>query len=230
MRNSTNADGTSGYLLMVEDEPAVQANNKKILERRGYNIRQAYSLAEARRIVAQQMPKAIVLDVQLPDGTGLEFLRELRQTSNTPVLMLTALGTPDDIVRGFEAGGDDYLAKPYDLQVFLVRIDALMRRAALVPDVIEVGPIRINLAASKAFYNGEDMLLQQREFLLLQQFMQHPEEILSAQSLYLKVWGQEIYKQDNSLRVAISKLRQKLENSGYTITSSRGEGYCFERK
>jgi len=230
MQDNTNLDGTSGYLLMVEDEPAVQANNKKILERRGYCIRQAYSLAEARRIVAKQMPKAIVLDVQLPDGTGLDFLRELRQTSNVPVLMLTALGTPDDIVRGFEAGGDDYLAKPYDLQVFLVRINALMRRASLVPDDIEVGSLRINTAASKAYLNNEDMNLQQREFLLLQQFMQQPGQILTSETLYLKVWGQEIFGQDNSLRVAISKLRQKLENSGYTVTASRGEGYCFERK
>jgi len=230
MQDNTNLNGTSGYLLMVEDDIAVQANNKKILERRGYNIRQAYSLAQARHIIAKQMPKAIVLDVQLPDGTGLDFLRELRRTSNVPVLVLTALGTPDDIVRGFEAGGDDYLAKPYDLQVFLVRINALMRRAALVPDDIEVGSLRINTSASKAYLNNEDMVLQQREFLLLQQFMQQPGQILTAESLYHKVWGQEIFGQDNSLRVAISKLRQKLENSGYTIIALRGEGYCFERK
>jgi len=146
------------------------------------------------------------------------------------VLMLTALGTQDDIIRGLDAGGDDYLVKPYDLQIFLVRINALMRRASLVPDVIEIGPIRVNMAASRAFMNDEDMVLQQREFLLLQQFVQYPEEILPPKQLYEKVWGQEMLEKDSALKVAISKLRAKLEGSGYTIMASRGEGYCFERE
>ena len=96
-----------GYLLMVEDEPIVQANNKKMLERRGYNVRQAYTLKEARELVAEEMPRAIVLDIHLPDGLGLDFLRELRKTSNVPVLLLTAMGTPEDVIKGLEVGGDD---------------------------------------------------------------------------------------------------------------------------
>jgi len=120
----------SGYLLMVEDEPVVQANNKMILERRGYVLRQAYTLAEARSIIADQAPGAIILDIQLPDGDGLDFLDEIRRTSNVPVLVLTAKGTPQDIIRGLEAGGDDYLSKPHELPVFLKRVEALMQRAS----------------------------------------------------------------------------------------------------
>lgn len=119
----------SGFILLVEDEPVLQAKNKKILERRGYHIRQAYTLAETRAVIADEPPLAIILDIQLPDGNGLEFLQELRKTSTIPVLMLTAMGTPQDIVSILDTWGDDYLPKPYDLQVFLARVSALLQRA-----------------------------------------------------------------------------------------------------
>ena len=220
---------THDYLLLVEDEPLIQANNKKILERRGYSIRQAFTLAHARSIVAKEPPRAIVLDIVMPDGSGLEFLRELRKASNVPVLMLTAMGTPQDIIRGLEAGGDDYLSKPYDLSVFLMRVKALLRRSALIPEVLKIGAISIDTASNKAYINEEDMCLQQKEFALLQQFAQRPEEIMSAEYLYEKVWGQKMLGNDNALKVAISKLRIKLSGSEFTIIASRGEGYCFER-
>ena len=98
-----------GYILMVEDEPTVQINNKKILERRGFVTRQALTLAEARQHMAKALPRAIILDINMPDGSGLDFLRGLRRYSNVPVLLLTAMGTPSDIIAGLEAGGDDYL-------------------------------------------------------------------------------------------------------------------------
>jgi len=217
-------------LLLVEDEPLVQANNRKILQRRGYIIHQAFTLAEARAIITQEHPRAIVLDIMLPDGSGLDFLRELRRTSNVPVLMLTAMGTPQDIIRGLEAGGDDYLTKPYDLSVFLMRVEALLRRSSIVPDTLEIGPLRLDPSSGKAFLNGEDLMLPQKEYSLLQQFVQHPEKILSAEYLYEKVWGQEKLDEDKSLKVTISKLRAKLSGSGYAITASRGEGYYLERE
>jgi len=122
----------SGYLLMVEDEPVVQANNKMVLERRGYTLRQAYTLEEARALIAEEIPRAVILDIQLPDGNGLDLLHEIRENSNVPVLVLTAMGTPKDIIKGLEAGGDDYLTKPHDLQTFLKRVEALLRRAAKI--------------------------------------------------------------------------------------------------
>ncbi|MCL1895838.1 MAG: response regulator transcription factor [Clostridiales bacterium] len=223
--------GNKGYLLLVEDEPLVQANNKKILERRGYAVRQAYSLAEAWEAVnGEEAPGAIVLDIQLPDGSGLEFLHELRKSSNIPVLILTAMGTPQDIVLGLEAGGDDYLPKPYDLPVFLMRVQALLRRASLVPDALEIGRIRIDTASNKAFIKGEDIGLQQKELSLLMQFMQRPDEVLGAEYLYEKVWGQKMAGDAGALKVAISKLRSKLAGSGYTIVASRSQGYCLEEE
>ena len=219
----------NGFLLLVEDEPRVQDNNKMILERRGYSIRQAYSLAQAREIIAEEMPRAIVLDIQLPDGSGLDLLHELRKTSNVPVLMLTAMGTPEDIVRGLETGGDDYLSKPYDLSVFLMRVEALLRRVSIVPDTLTIGSIRIEIASNRAYINDVDMCLQPRELSLLRLFVQNPEKFMTAEYLYEKVWGQKMLGDDNPLKVAVSKLRAKLTDSGYTVVTSRGEGYCFER-
>ncbi|MCL2170106.1 MAG: response regulator transcription factor [Defluviitaleaceae bacterium] len=217
-----------GYLLMVEDEPQVQANNKRILERRGYKIKQAFNLAQARELTAEQMPAAIVLDVNLPDGLGTDFLQEFRKVSNVPVLILTSKGAPADIVQGLEAGADDYLVKPYDLDIFLARIAALMRRASIMPESLNIGNISINIATSKAYVNGEDLGLSQKEMSLLQHFVQYPEEIVPAKVLYEKVWGHEMGTAENAVKVAISKLRAKLVGSGYTISASRGEGYYFE--
>jgi len=219
----------SGYLLLVEDGPIVQENNKRILSRRGYQLRQAYSLEQARAIIAEEEPRAIILDIELPDGNGLDFLQEVRKTSNVPVLMLTAMGTAQDIIKGLEIGGDDYLPKPYELSIFLMRVEALLRRASIVPVALQIGRLRLNPASSKAFLGGEDMGLSQKEYALLQQFVQHPEKMLGADYLYEKVWGQKLYDDDNSLKVTISKLRSKLNGSGYAIVASRGEGYCFER-
>ena len=131
---SRNKHNKRGYLLLVEDEPVVQANNKMILERRGYQLRQAYTLEDARVMIAEEPPRAIILDIQMPDGNGLDLLQEVRSKLNTPVLVLTAMGTPKDIVNGLEAGGDDYLTKPYDLPTFLKRVEILLRRAELIAE------------------------------------------------------------------------------------------------
>ena len=116
----------NNYLLLVEDDKDVQASNKRILEPRSYKVRQAYTLAEARTIISEEAPGAIILDVMLPDGNGLDFLRQLRKTSNIPVLVLTAMDTSDDVISGINAGGDNYLTKPYELNNFVTLVAALM--------------------------------------------------------------------------------------------------------
>jgi len=219
----------SGYLLLIEDEPAVQSNNMKILKRRGYSIRQAYTLAQARELIAAEAPRGIILDLQLPDGNGIDFLRDLRKDSDIPVLILTAMGSREDIIRGFETGSDDYLTKPYDLSVFLMRVQTLLRRASSIPDTLEYGSLQLFPAAGRALLDGEDMLLSQKEYSILQLFVQYPGKILSAEYLYEKVWGQEMIEKDNSLKVVISKLRTKLADSKFTVTASRGEGYYLEQ-
>ncbi|MCL2793077.1 MAG: response regulator [Spirochaetaceae bacterium] len=114
-------------LLLVEDDINVQASNKRILERRGYKVRQAYTLAQARASIGEEAPGAIILDVMLPDGNGLDFLRQLRKTSSVPVLVLTAMDTSDDVISGINAGGDSYMTKPYELNNFVTLVAELLK-------------------------------------------------------------------------------------------------------
>ena len=222
---------TNGYLLLVEDEPALQALNKQILQRSGHTVKQAFTLKEARDIIKDSPPKGIILDIQLPDGSGLDLLQEIRDTSNIPVLILTTFGSKDDIIRGFDLGSDEYLVKPYeDIEIFRMRVDNLLRRAASIPDTLAFGTIKLFPASGIATLNGEDMLLSQKEYSILQLLIQNPEKILSAEYIYEKIWGQEMLDGDNSLKVAVAKLRKKLTDSAYTITASRGEGYYLERE
>jgi len=219
----------NGYLLMVEDDPLVQEKNKTMLERRGYKVRQAFTIAEARAAIAQEVPRVIILDIGLPDGSGLTFLQEIRETSTIPVLMLTAMGTPEDKVRGLTTGSDDYLAKPYDFDEFLVRIDALLRRASIIPETLVIGQLRLDTTSGTAFLSGEDMMLSKKEYSLLQLFMQQPDKVMGAEYVYEKVWGQDMLDNTEAFRAAVHRLRKKLEDSGYTITFERGEGYMFEK-
>jgi len=218
------------YILLVEDDPAVQENNKKMMERRGYTVRQAFTIAEAWDHINEKAPRAIVLDVQLPDGSGLDLLRELRETSSVPILMLTALSTPDDVIRGLESGGDSYLPKPYKFNVLISHLEALLRRSATVPEAIIYGPIKLIPTSNTAFIDGEDMMLAQKEFALLQQFVQYPERPLSVDFLYEKVWGQPMYQDANAVKNQVYNLRKKLAGSGYIISAERGAGYSFERE
>jgi len=217
------------YLLLVEDDDMMQKKNKVLLERKGYPLRQAFSLTEAKAVISEfGMPRAIILDVMLPDGNGMDFLKELRQTSNVPVLMLTSLNTQEDILEGLKAGGDYYLVKPCNQMIFTSHVEALLRRGSAVPEMLVYGPIKLNPASGRAFLNEEDMALTQKEFALLQQFIQYPNKLLYAKNLYEKVWDQEMSADAYSLKTTISRLRTKMAGSGYTITAAYGEGYILE--
>jgi DNA-binding response OmpR family regulator len=223
------------FLLLVEDDINVQASNKRILQRRGYNLRQAYTLAEAREIICEETPGAIVLDINLPDGNGLDFLCELRQSAfkhsaNIPVLVLTAMDTKDDIIRGIGAGGDDYLTKPYDLDVFVAHVEALLRRATQVPKTLTKGSILLDIISGRAIVDNNDLLLAPKEFACLLVFAQNEGEAMSTKAIYENIWKQPLEGNLNTLKTTISNLRKKIEPSGYTISAIRGKGYMFERR
>ena len=206
-------------LLLIEDNPRIQLANKDMLELLGYEVAIAMNLAEARACLLSQAPDVVVLDIMLPDGSGLDFLRELRRSNHLPVLMLTALGTAEDTVRGLDLGADDYLAKPYAYPVLAARVEALLRRARQVPERVRKGQLCLDVTAGVAVFNGVDLLLSQNE-----------ERFISAEYLYEKVWKQPMAGDSNALKSALKRLRAKLEGSGYCIVLSKGEGYQFERE
>ena len=218
-----------GYLLLVEDDPLIMASNRHMLEGKKYDLRQANTLAAAKSIMLSEgTPRAVILDIILPDGNGFDFLKELRRTSNVPVLILTSEDTETDILKGLTAGGDQYLTKPVAPAIFLSHVEALLRRGEALPEMLALDSIKLEPSSGKAYINGEDIVLSQKEFALLQQFIQYPDKLLMAKDLYFKVWGAEMLADDYSLSSAVYRLRKKIAASGYTITSEYKEGYILE--
>ena len=218
-------------ILCVEDNLVVQMMNQPLLESKGFTVKMAMTIAEAWEVVAQTMPDLIVLDIRLPDGSGLDFLRELRKTSAVPVIALTNNKEEQDIVEGFASGCDDYIPKPYSLPVLGARIEALVRRTEKLPDVITKGALALRVNSNQALVNGKDIGLSPNiEFSLLCIFVKYENTTLSSEFLYQEAWGQPLAGNDSALRTAVYEVRKKLEgsDSGYTIASERGKGYRFE--
>lgn len=216
-------------ILCVEDNTAVQEFNKSLLEAKGFAVEPAMTLAEAKKAIGQKMPDLIILDINMPDGNGLNFLRELRKNSQVPVLMLTGDGTDNDLVKGFASGCDDYVPKPYTFLVLCARIEGLLRRASSVPETIVKGRLSLDVTADAAALDGIDLMLTQKEFALLLIFAQNEGRVYDASYLYEKVWKAPFINDYSALKSAVSRLRKKLLASGYMISSERGEGYVLER-
>ena len=216
-------------ILCVEDNMQVQAFNKTLLEAKGFTVRIATKIGEAREAVKSRMPGLIILDIRLPDGNGLDFLRELRRKSDVPVIALTNNREEQDIIEGLASGCDDYVPKPYAFPVLYARIESLLRRSERVPEVIVKGLLRLEPMAQMAYLNGVDLLLTQKEFAVLLALVQNEGTVMSIESLYKLIWKAPVTGDKRALRRQISNLRIKLEeaHSGYTINTVYGEGYCF---
>ena len=221
---------TGKKILLVEDNEEIMYGNIRMFELEGYTALAAPTLSDARASISEHRPDVIVLDIMLPDGSGLKFMQELRESENSaiPVLLLTGLTTKEDILRGLKSGGDDYLTKPYDFDELLARVEALLRRSARVPEVMTKGRLSLDVTADVATLDGTDLLLTQKEFALLLVFIQNENRCIGAKYLYEKVWKASLSNDSNALKTTINRLRTKIEGSGWSIDWSRGEGYCFE--
>jgi DNA-binding response OmpR family regulator len=219
-------------ILLVEDNEKIMAGNIWMLKQHGYDTDAALTLAEARALINERKPDVIVLDIMLPDGNGLDFMCELRENENLdiPTLLLTGLTAKEDVVRGLKAGGDDYLTKPYDFPVLLARVEALLRRAARVPQTITKGRLTLDVTAGAAALDGIDLSLTKIDFALLLQFIQSEERFFTAEYLHKKIWKTQMEGNNQALKSAISRLNKKIDGSGWCIAWSRGEGYIFERE
>jgi DNA-binding response OmpR family regulator len=218
----------SKVVLLVEDDDDVQFFNKSLLEENGFTVDSAVTLAAAREAVIRRAPDVLVLDIGMPDGSGLDFLREFRRGSKSPVLMLTGYSADDDVVKGFKYGCNDYLTKPYTFEVLIARLKSLLQSVEQISENITKGSITLKIMSGEAYVNGMNLLLTRKEYSLMFYFVQNENRVISAEHIYEKVWGQPMAGDANAVKTAVSKLRKKLRNSGYTITVERGEGYCFE--
>jgi DNA-binding response OmpR family regulator len=202
--------------LVVDDELTLQKLLKAALERHGYFVRLAATGLEALTILKRSSVDLILLDIMLPDKNGFEICQELRRTSDIPVVMLTALNRPEDVVRGFNLGADDYITKPFRMREVLVRIDAILRRVQwsaqrAVHDRFSLNGVSIDERSQTVTVRGKSVHLTPIEYRLLRYLMSRADRPIPKDELFQNVWGYAMAEGANLVEVAIRRLRSKIE-------------------
>ncbi len=217
-------------LLMVEDNEEVRRLNKKMLEHRGFQIIETGTIDAARQAMKSFPIELILLDIMLPDGSGLDFCQEIRLNSNAPILILSSLREQETVVKGLLIGGDDYLTKPYTIDELHARIVALLRRSSSSKHDIDCfGLLRVDYIARRAYIMDKDILLKPKEFAILEALIRRKGEFISTSQLYSAVWAMEASGDFRTLWVHINSIRKKIdyENSPYFIENNKALGYRF---
>ncbi|MEU7584139.1 response regulator transcription factor [Streptomyces sp. NPDC041068] len=225
-------------ILIVDDEPAVREALQRSLAFEGYGTEVAVDGADALEKAAAYHPDLVVLDIQMPRMDGLTAARRLRATgSTTPILMLTARDTVGDRVTGLDAGADDYLVKPFELDELFARIRALLRRSSYAAaagqaeegDVLSFADLRMDLATREVTRGPRTVELTRTEFTLLEMFLAHPRQVLTREQILKAVWGFDFEPSSNSLDVYVMYLRRKTEAGGEPrlVHTVRGVGYVL---
>ena len=204
------------HILLGEDEPDILEYNREQLEQRGYQVTAVSTLGQAEACVLRDNPDLLVLDVMMPDGSGLELCRRLREQFQGPILFLTSLGESSQIVQGLRVGGDDYITKPYDIEELAARIEAHLRRLERrVGEDIHQGGSRLylNVKSQRAYLDGRDMLLKPKEYRLLAALMRNRGRYMEAGELYREIWDMAPNRDIRTVWVHISNLRKKLQGA-----------------
>jgi DNA-binding response OmpR family regulator len=232
-RTLGNDDLIDRRVLVVDDDPTVSEVVSEYLRAAGFVVDRAtdgFAAIEAERRIA---PDLIVLDRMLPGIDGIEACRRIRTTSATPIILLTALGSEDDRIRGFEAGADDYLTKPFSPRELVLRVQSILRRSLteLAPESpLDRGPFHIDPAARVAMLNGRLLTLTVREFDLLAFFVKHPRQAFSREELLSMVWGWT-HGDLSTVTVHVRRLREKIEpdpTRPRLLTTVWGIGYRID--
>jgi two-component system response regulator RegX3 len=219
-------------VLVVEDEQAISEPLAEHLVREGFDPEVTSTLEAARTSFDGTAPDLILLDVMLPDGDGRDLCREIRKSSDVPIVMLTARGEEIDRIVGLELGADDYVVKPFSAGELVARIRAILRRgkASARKGPLEAGSLQLDPAARTVTKDGEPLELAAKEFDLLHMLMAHPGEVLKREQIMDEVWDPHWFGPTKTLDVHISWLRKKIEedpsNPRY-ITTVRGVGFRF---
>ncbi len=216
-------------ILIVEDEKKLSRTMEDYLKLQDYETLTAESGQEALQIFYREQKKIdlILLDVILPDLDGYEVLREIRRVMDTPVIMLTARSSVEDQVNGFERGADDYVTKPYTLELVRLRIEALLKRAGKFRSCLEFGNISVELEAQKVYWKGRYIETTRKEYELLLYFMEHSNVVLSRGAILDAVWGYDYVGDIRTVDTMVKQLRRKLGDECDYIRSVYGAGYLF---
>lgn len=222
-------------LLIVEDDRGLNKGIALTLSHNDLSIQQAYDIASAELILSSLNIDLIILDINLPDGTGLDFCEKIRRTSQVPIIFLTANDMESDIVTGFELGGDDYITKPFSLMVLRARVMAVLKRSAPhSEDNITIGPLSLDFGKLEFYKNKEQLILSKTELKLLKIFVANPGMVLNREQLIDKIWSQEAeFVDENALTVAVKRLRAKIEDEPsdpHYIKTVYGLGYLWAER
>jgi len=225
---------TEPEILLVEDDATLQRNVKRGLGDLGYKVRVAGNIETARRAASEATFDLVLLDLGLPDGSGMGFLRLFRaQHARVPVIILTARDQVSDKIRGLDLGADDYLVKPYNFQELTARIRAHLRRAAgQVSSLIQVADLVIDLVKRSVTRGGRPVELTPREFDVLVYMARSPGQVISRAMLTQEVWKikSRLTSMDNVIDVLMSRLREKIDDGADAklISTVRGIGYLMK--
>ena len=233
------ADGSSALarptVLVVEDEPALATMLRYNLEKQGFHVDEAADGQEALTRIAESQPDLVLLDWMLPTLSGIEVCRQIRRkpaTRDLPVIMLTARAEDQDAVRGLNTGVDDYVTKPFNMDMLLARMRALLRRAGTPPAKGELRfhDITMDLAAHRVQRSGRAVHLGPTEYRLLEYFMQHPRRVFTREELLDAVWGKDIHVEPRTVDVHIRRLRKSLNGEGELdiVRTVRAAGYALD--
>jgi two-component system KDP operon response regulator KdpE len=200
-------------ILVVEDDPQVRRFLRPTLAAHGYTVTEVGTVAAAIDAIERLQPAVVLLDLGLPDGDGFAVLRGLPEAPRPAVIVLSARGQEGDKVAALDAGAEDYLTKPFGASELLARIRVVLRRVTgpATPDVIEVGPIRIDQPRHEVIVNGRDVHLTPIEFNLLLELARHAGRVVTHRQLLTRLWGPAAVEHANYLRVHMAALRRKLE-------------------
>lgn len=216
-------------IMIIEDDQAIRDELSLILGNEGYSVIPITDFTEITRQIKEHTPDLILLDLGLPGQDGLTLCADIRKTSSLPVIIVTSRDSSADEFRGLSLGSDDYITKPYDVSVLLARVKAVLRRSAGIQesDIIETNGLRLSLTKGTISMNGRTAELTRNELKILAHLMTHARTIVSRADLIDVLWENQIYIDDNTLSVNITRLRAKLNDLGLTdcIRTRRGLGY-----
>jgi len=224
------------HLLIVDDDERIRTLLQKFLMRHGFLVTAARDAAHARRILSGLEFDMMILDVMMPGEDGVSLTRALRETMDTPILLLTARGETDNRIEGLEAGADDYLAKPFEPKELLLRINAILRRMPealphdVAPKVLGLGPIRYNIERGEMWQGTELVRLTATEIQLMKIFAAKPGEALSRAKLVEELGRDRGQAQERAVDVQITRLRRKIEadpKQPRYLQTVRGAGYML---
>jgi two-component system KDP operon response regulator KdpE len=220
-------------ILVVDDESQILRALQTSLQGAGYEVEVAETAEEATTSAATHPPQAVILDLMLPDGSGIDVCRELRRWTNVPILVLSAVGDEQEKVAALDAGADDYVTKPFGIDELLARLRAALRRVdAVTGPVVELGDLVVDLERRLVTLRGEPVSLTPTEFELLRLFVRNEGKLLTHPTILREVWGPRYGDESHYLHVYVSQLRRKIEpdpSRPRFLLTEPGAGYRLVR-